>query len=70
MSLRFDKDGTTTLNGARLVHETDSAMLIEFDGVEAWVPKSMIEDHGFDDNPEESYIEMPTWMADDKEFFE
>ena len=47
-----------------LKHETDSAILLEIDGYDVWLPKSKIEYYG--DVGEEIDVYMEDWLAYDK----
>lgn len=48
---------------AEILHETKAAILIRSDeGVKCWLPFSLIEIH-----PEEGEIDLPEWLAIEKE---
>ncbi len=48
------------------LHETDSAILVEFDGDEVWIPLSQIE-WGMDAEKGDTItVSMPEWLAEAK----
>lgn len=49
---------------AEFKKETENAVLIDYDGVEAWLPKSQIE---YQINGTEIELMVPEWLAIDKE---
>ena len=46
---------------ARLIHETDKALLLDDGKRKVWVPKRLVEDNG------DGTFTMPEWLAIDKE---
>ena len=57
---------SATVEGEYL-HQTDDAILLEIEGDEYWIPKSLIENLSMVDGVvqgEEVAIELPTWFAE------
>lgn len=50
------------LKGVVILHETENAYLIEYEGTKVWVPKSQVE---FDE--EDGTLTLPEWLAMEKE---
>jgi hypothetical protein len=48
------------------LHETDSAILVECDGEEVWLPLSQIEWDGDAERGDTITVSMPEWLAEDK----
>jgi hypothetical protein len=49
-----------------LIHKTDGAMLFSFNGVEEWIPRSIIENEADLDDPkgEDQCVDIPQWKAE------
>ncbi len=48
------------------LHETDSAILVEYDGEEVWLPLSQIEWDGDAEKGDSITVTMPEWLAEEK----
>ena len=51
------------IENATLLNETDRAYLIDFDGLEVWIPKSQAENVEIDDD-KNFWCSIPQWLAD------
>ena len=49
-----------------VIHATKNAVLVESNEIEVWLPLSQIEDIDLD-STESQEIEIPEWLAEDKE---
>lgn len=52
---------TTTLIFDEILHETDNAILFDFGGEEAWIPKSQIHNDPYNDGSE---VEVSAWFVE------
>lgn len=43
-----------------LLHSTDAALLVDFEGTQVWLPKSQVEDNN------DGTFTMPEWLAIEK----
>ena len=50
-----------------LIRESEKALLVSIGGEEVWIPKSQIEDTDVKEPGDEGFIEIPEWLAQEKE---
>lgn len=64
--MRTNEDGCATLNGAVLIRQTAKAILVEFGGEEAWLPRSMIHETDLEVEGQVGFLDIPEWLADER----
>jgi len=55
------------LDDVELVHETEKAILVRYEGEDYWIPKSQVLDFGVMEPGQTGYLVIPEWLAEDKE---
>lgn len=56
------------LNDCTLIKATEKALLIHFDGKpNTWLPRSQIEETDLEKEGDVGYVELPVWLAREKD---
>lgn len=58
---------TTLITVTEVKIATEKALLCVVDGTEVWLPRSQILDGDLDKRGDSGEIEIPTWLADEKD---
>jgi len=56
------RDSLIEVEYGELLHETDNAILFDFEGEEIWIPRSLIDSH----DASNQLVEIPLWFAEQK----